>query len=128
MAIRRGPKPLVPGEVPLGPSGAAFFDEMLSEVEFSTENKRILRTAAMLVDNIEQCSRAIAELESLTCRGAGGSTVTHPLIVERRMAIAALQKTITSLRIPEDETGADGVLTRSAQAKRAALARWGKTG
>ena len=119
----RKPKSL-PFEVPLGASGQAFYDALTADVEFAPERLRLVRDAAMTVDAIELLTRELQDLP-LVQKGAGGGAIANVLLVERRQQVALLSRTIAALQIPEAPDGS-GVMSRSEQARKAALTRWGR--
>lgn len=108
----------------LGPAGRAYYEAIVKEIDLAPERARLLRDAAQTIDTIERLQEAIAEAPLIMKGGAGGQ-IANPLIVEVRQQRALLSRLTAALMIPE-APDASGVPSRSEQAKRAALVRWGK--
>lgn len=115
------PKTNTPAD--FGPSGARMWQEISSRWQLRPDELRILEDACRQADLIDRIQTAQLDAP-LTVRGSQGQEVAHPLVSELRMHRATLASLTAKLALP-DENGAEA---RSTAARKAAAARWSKTG
>ncbi len=106
-----------------GESGARMWGEISSRWNLRPDELRILEDACREADLIDDLADAARGADKLV-RGSQGQMVINPLISELRMHRATLASLTAKLALP-DENNAEA---RSTAARKAAQARWSKTG
>lgn len=84
----------------------------------------LLETACKTADFIAQLDAELVGAP-LTTKGSMGQEREHPLLSERRQQSAHLAALLKQLKLP-DTSGQTGADRRTAQARKAALARWAR--
>ena len=105
----------------LGRAGAQLWVDVTSTYTLRVDEKRVLEDAcreADLVDTLETASRTA----DLVVKGSQGQPVINPLISELRQHRSTLASLFRQLKLPDGDSGE----ARSAAARSAANARWGK--
>ena len=112
-----------PTPADLGTSGARMWAEISSRWDLRPDELRILEDACGEADLIDELKAAAKDAPKLV-KGSQGQLVINPLISELRQHRATLASLTAKLALP-DENGAEA---RSTAARKAAQARWSKTG
>lgn len=96
--------------------------------ELRPDELRVLEDACREADLIDDLA-AEAKGAPKMVRGSQGQDVINPLISELRQHRTALRSLLAALHLPDDDDGSVGAeSSRSTGARKAAQARWGKTG
>ncbi|MFG2596698.1 hypothetical protein [Streptomyces sp. NPDC048462] len=112
----------------LGPQGMTLWQEIGEVFELRVDELRILGDACREVDLIERMHVALLDAPLLV-KGSMGQEVANPLVQELRQHRALVARLLSALKLPDDEEQEDtDGRARSSQARKAALARWGRTG
>jgi len=112
-----------PTPADLADSGARMWREISTRWALRPDELRILEDACREADLIDDLATAARGADKLV-RGSQGQLVINPLISELRQHRATLASLTAKLALP-DENGAEA---RSTAARKAAAARWSKTG
>jgi len=115
----------VPAPAPeaLGPAGLKVWNSVTTDYQLRPDELRILEDAcreATLIDRINQ------ELQEspLIAKGSMGQPVASPLVQEIRQHRAVFAQLMARLKLADEDGETPGGGDRSAQARRAANARW----
>lgn len=107
----------------LGRKAAAMWREITSAYELRPDECRVLEDACRECDLIDILEAAINDpAEPLTVKGSMGQPVVNPLIAEIRQHRATMAGLLRGLKLPDEAAP-----SRSAQARDAAKARWGRS-
>jgi hypothetical protein len=126
MTMEALPMPVAPQPDPpegLGLRAARLWDDIVEAQELRTDELRVLEDACREVDLIE---RMHAELQGapLVVKGSMGQDVANPLVQELRQHRALVARLLGSLKLSDEDGEEYDARARSAQARKAAVARW----
>lgn len=112
----------------LGERGARMWVDVSEAFELRVDELRVLEDACREIDLIDRMHCEQQDMP-LTAKGSMGQVVAAPLLQELRAHRALLARLLGALRLPDDEEAQqyEG-RERSAKARTAALARWGRAG
>jgi hypothetical protein len=116
--MRRAP----PG---LGASGRALWAGTMRDFELSAPETALLTEACRTADRLAAIAEALDGAE-LIVSGSTGQPKSHPLLASAALQVTALDTLIHGLALPIGDESAGH--RRSASARDAALARWGRNG
>ena len=112
---------------PKGLKGSlGFWRKITKKFELRDDELRILEDSCREMDLIDRLEEAL-EGADLTVRGSQGQPVANPLVQEVRQHRGQLKSLLGSLKLP-DEPGEAAGSSRSESARKAAEARWRRTG
>lgn len=106
-----------------GAAGTEFWSEMTGKYQFDPHELTILESAARTVDLIARLNGTL-DAEDVMIVGSMGQQVLHPAAAEVRQQRTTLAGLIKKLNVPDEQ----GESPRSVGARKAASARWSKTG
>jgi hypothetical protein len=109
----------------LGDAGASLWADVSSRYDLRPDELRVLEAACREQDLIVRLDAALVGAD-LIVRGSQGQPVANPLVQELRQHRSTLRGLLGQLKLP-DEDGRVAAST-SAQARKAANARWKRTG
>ncbi|MFF1336363.1 hypothetical protein ACFVYT_00330 [Streptomyces sp. NPDC058290] len=112
----------------LGLQGSRLWAEITEENDLRVDELRILEDACREVDLVERMHVELLDAR-LVVKGSMGQDVANPLVQELRQHRALVARLLAALKLQDDESGEarDGQ-ARTSQARKAALARWGRVG
>lgn len=112
----------------LGPSGTRLWRDVSDAFELRVDELRVLEDACREVDLIERMEDALRDAP-LTATGSTGQVVASPFLQELRQHRALVARLLASLKLPDEDGRQErDAGERSAHARKAALARWGRAG
>lgn len=115
------PKPKIPQG--LGPKALEVWTEIAEGYDLRIDELRVLEDACREIDLIERLEEALKDAD-LIVTGSMGQPVASPLVQELRQHRGVLARLLGWLKLPDEEAPAAGA--RSASARQAAMARWGR--
>jgi hypothetical protein len=112
----------------LGDAGRALWERMHDGIEYDASETETLRKACELEDTAAALAAAL-EGEPMVVTGSRGQSVPHPLLAELRMTRSEVARLLSRLRVIDEPDAVGGrKMTRSESGRRAAQARWARTG
>jgi hypothetical protein len=106
---------------PLGPRGAALWNEVTTDYDIDGEGVSFLMAACLTADELHRLEGALAQSDVVT-KGSAGQPVAHPLLEAVRKHRELLVSLMARLNL---SAGSDwDNLTASERSRKAALARW----
>jgi hypothetical protein len=108
-------------------AGKRFWREMNQTYEFDVDRLVILEQACRELDLIERLQDIVSEADSLRTRGSQGQEVSIPEVGAVKEHRSLLNTLIKSLDLPSEDAD-NGKMTRSEAGRKAAMARWGRSG
>ncbi len=109
----------------LGKSGRALWAGTMRDYELSAPETALLTEACRTADRLAAIAEALDGAE-LVVSGSTGQPKAHPLLASAALQVTALDTLVRGLGLPVGEETAGR--RRSAPARDAALARWGRNG
>lgn len=114
----------------LGTKARRVWREITKTYDLRLDELRILEDACREVDLIERLEDEL-DGEPLTVTGSMGQLVAHPLVQELRQHRSVLARLLAQLKLPDAPAEGEGGdedegRRRSASARDAATARWGR--
>lgn len=107
----------------LGEKALVIWTEISSGYDLRIDELRVLEDACREIDLIERLEDELRGAE-LVVNGSMGQPVASPLVQELRQHRGVLARLLGWLKLPDEESPAAG--GRSASARQAAMARWGR--
>lgn len=108
----------------LGAAGKPVYKQIVAEYQLKIDELVVLKAACKTLDDIERLEKALVG-QPLVMPGVAGQDRVHPLLVEIRGMRSLAASLFKQLRLPEP---GESSVSRSAQARTAAQARWAKPG
>ncbi|MEV7654667.1 hypothetical protein AB0O39_10895 [Streptomyces anulatus] len=107
----------------LGDKALVVWTEISEGYDLRIDELRVLEDACREIDLIERLEADLQHAE-LIVTGSMGQPVASPLVQELRQHRGVLARLLGWLKLPDEEAPAAG--GRSASARQAAMARWGR--
>jgi hypothetical protein len=107
----------------LGPKALEVWTEIAGNYELRIDELRVLEDSCREIDLIERLEEALQDAD-LMVTGSMGQPVASPLVQELRQHRGVLARLLGWLKLPDEDAPAKGA--RSASARQAAMARWGR--
>lgn len=111
----------------LGDKARRTWRSITRQYELRADELRMLEDACRTIDLIEKMQvRLDDQVTQLVVKGSTGQPAANPLIQEIRQQRAVLQRLFAALKLSDVDESAGAAQERSASARDAAAARWGR--